>query len=302
LKQQQVLGVLFLENNLITSAFTREQIELTRLLTAQAAIALENTLLIEEMKRTQAQIQSLNEELELRVAERTASLNSVNEELKHFAYVVSHDLKAPLRAINQLSGWICEDYADAFDDNGREQMALLRDRAKRMHEMIDGILQYSRVGRFVEPEELIDCNQLLADVISLIAPPVHIEVHIQADLPVIEGEKLRLFQVFQNLLDNAIKYNDKEKGIISVTCMEQNRYWQFAVTDNGPGIDKKYQEKIFQLFQTLKPKDQSESTGIGLSLIEKIVTTWGGKIWLESEVGKGSSFIFTIPKRRKKYE
>jgi predicted ATPase/signal transduction histidine kinase len=302
LKQQQVLGVLFLENNLITSAFTREQIELTRLLTAQAAIALENTLLIEEMKRSQAQIQLLNEELELRVAERTASLNSANEELKHFAYVVSHDLKAPLRAINQLSGWICEDYADAFDDNGREQMALLRDRAKRMHEMIDGILQYSRVGRFVEPEEQIDCNQLLADVISLIAPPAHIEVHIQADLPVIEGEKLRLFQVFQNLLDNAIKYNDKEKGIISVTCMEQNHYWQFAVTDNGPGIDKKYQEKIFQLFQTLKPKDQSESTGIGLSLIEKIVTTWGGKIWLESEVGKGSSFIFTIPKRRKKYE
>jgi signal transduction histidine kinase len=297
LKQQQVLGVLFLENNLITSAFTPEQIELTRLLTAQAAIALENTLLIEEMKRSQAQIQSLNAELEQRVEERTASLNSVNEELKHFAYVVSHDLKAPLRAINQLSGWICEDYADAFDEEGREQMALLRDRARRMHDMIDGILQYSRVGRIAEPEERIDCSQLLADVISLIAPPEHIEVHIQADLPVIIGERLRLFQVFQNLLDNAIKYNDKDKGIISVTCMEQGHYWQFSVSDNGPGIDKKYQEKIFQLFQTLKPKDQSESTGIGLSLIEKIVTTWGGRIWLESEVGKGSSFIFTIPKR-----
>jgi signal transduction histidine kinase len=142
---------------------------------------------------------------------------------------------------------------------------------------------------------------LLAEVISLIAPPEHIEVHIQADLPVIIGERLRLFQVFQNLLDNAIKYNDKNKGIISVTCMEQDHDWQFSVTDNGPGIDKKYQEKIFQLFQTLKPKDQSESTGIGLSVIEKIVTTWGGKIWLESEVGKGSSFIFTIPKR-KEYE
>ncbi|WAK02662.1 AAA family ATPase [Methylobacter sp. YRD-M1] len=301
LKQQHVLGVLYLENNLITSAFTPEQIELTRLLTAQAAIALENTLLIEEMKRSQAQIQSLNADLEQRVEERTASLNSANEELKHFAYVVSHDLKAPLRAINQLSGWICEDYADAFDEDGREQMALLRDRARRMHEMIDGILQYSRVGRIAEPEERIDCSQLLAEVISLIAPPEHIEVHIQADLPVIISERLRLFQVFQNLLDNAIKYNDKDKGIISVTCMEQDHYWQFAVTDNGPGIDKKYQEKIFQLFQTLKPKDQSESTGIGLSLIEKIVTTWGGKIWLESEVGKGSSFIFTIPKR-KKYE
>jgi predicted ATPase/signal transduction histidine kinase len=297
LKQQHVLGVLFLENNLITSAFTSEQIELTRLLTAQAAIALENTLLIEEMKRSQAQIQSLNAELEQRVAERTASLNSANEELNHFAYVVSHDLKAPLRAINQLSGWICEDYADALDDNGREQMALLRDRARRMHDMIDGILQYSRVGRLAEPEERIDCAQLLADVISLIAPPEHIEIHVQADLPVIVGERLRLFQVFQNLLDNAIKYNDKDKGIISITCTEQDHYWQFAVTDNGPGIDKKYQEKIFQLFQTLKSKDQSESTGIGLSLIEKIVTTWGGKIWLESEIGKGSSFIFTIPQR-----
>jgi len=106
---------------------------------------------------------------------------------------------------------------------------------------------------------------------------------------------LRLHQVFQNLIDNAIKYNDKKIGIIDISCIEKDHAWQIAIKDNGPGIAKKYQEKIFQLFQTLKPKDQAESTGVGLSLIEKTVSNWGGRVWIESEEGRGSKFIFTIP-------
>ncbi|WP_031434026.1 AAA family ATPase [Methylomarinum vadi] len=294
--QQTVLGVLYLENKLIKAVFTREQVELTKLLTAQAAIALQNTRLVRDMKQSQWEIESLNKELEKRVQERTDELYRANEELKNFAYVVSHDLKAPLRAINQLAGWLEEDYAGQFDEEGREQMALLRGRAKRMHEMIDGILQYSRVGRVRDMLEPVDVGQLVEDVIQLISPPEKIKIRIRPPLPVIKGEKVRLYQIFQNLLDNAVKYNDKEQGLVEVSCREERDYWRFCVADNGPGIDKKYQEKVFQLFQTLQPKDQSQSTGIGLSLIEKIVDSWGGKIWIESEAGQGCSILFTIPK------
>jgi len=294
--KKDVLGVLYLENKLMTSVFTHEQVELTKLLTAQAAVALQNTTLIKDMKKNQQEIESLNINLEQRVEERTAELNRVNEELNNFAYVVSHDLKAPLRAINQLSGWIVEDYASAFDDQGKEQMMLIRDRAKRMHEMIDGILQYSRIGRVSENMETVDLLVLIKDVIQLMTPLEKITINILTPFPVIQGEKARVFQVFQNLIDNAIKYNDKEAGIINISCIAQEQDWQISIKDNGPGIAKKYQEKIFQLFQTLKSKDQIDGTGVGLSLIEKTVAHWGGKIWIESEEGNGSTFIFTIPR------
>ena len=297
LLKQQVLGILYLENKLIPAVFTHEQQELTKLLTAQAAVALQNTLLVNKMKQHQKEIEVLNKSLEQRVKERTAELNRVNEELNNFAYIVSHDLKAPLRAINQLSGWVAEDYADSFDDDGKTQMALIRGRAKRMHEMIDGILQYSRIGRIKGELENIDIKLLIQEIILLISPPENIKIHIKGTFPTIKGNKLEFHQVFQNLIDNAIKYNDKESGIIELRCIEQINDWQISISDNGPGVAKKYQEKIFQLFQTLKPKDQSDSTGVGLSLIEKIVTRWGGRIWIESEEGKGCTFVFTIPKK-----
>jgi predicted ATPase/signal transduction histidine kinase len=296
LKQQRTLGILYLENNLIPAVFNPEHIELTKLLTAQAAIALENTLLIAEMKRNQEQIQLFNEQLEARVVERTAELNKVNEELKNFAYVVSHDLKAPLRAINQLAGWIEEDYAGAFDEDGKAQMTLLRSRAKKMHDMIDGILQYSRIGRIKETTEFVDLNSLVNEVVEALSPPPQIEIQVQADLPSVHVEKLRMYQVVQNLFDNAIKYNDKPQGLISLTYQEQDNEWHFCVQDNGIGIDTPYQQKVFQLFQTLEPKDQHNNTGVGLSVVEKIINNWGGKIWLESELGQGCRFFFTLPK------
>ncbi|NOQ15323.1 MAG: GAF domain-containing protein, partial [Methyloprofundus sp.] len=295
-KQQKVLGVLYLENNLIASVFAQQHIELTRLLTAQAAIALENTLLMEKMKLHHQQIQCFNEQLEQRVEQRTVELNAVNEELKNFAYIVSHDLKAPLRAINQLSAWIEEDYAQAFDEDGREQMALLRSRAKRMHDMINSILQYSRIGRVRENREEVDLNIIIHDVIEALSPPEHITLEVQAQFPILWGEKLRVYQVIQNLLDNAIKYNDKPQGLIQLKFEDKTTHWCFCIKDNGIGIDAAYQEKVFQLFQTLASKDQQNSTGVGLSIIEKTVHNWGGKIWLESTLGEGCQFFFTFPK------
>jgi two-component system sensor kinase FixL len=223
-------------------------------------------------------------------------LESANEELKNFGYVVSHDLKAPLRAIGSLADWLSTDYADKFDDEGKEHMRLLISRVHRMDGLIDGILQYSRVGRVKEVAVAVELNQLVREVIDLLAPPASITVTIENPLPTVMTEPTRIQQVFQNLLSNAIKYMDKPEGKIRIACSAEGRQWKFSVTDNGPGIKQQHFGKIFQLFQTLAPRDRVESTGVGLALVKKIVEMYGGRIWLESTVGQGSTFFFTLPR------
>jgi PAS domain S-box-containing protein len=234
---------------------------------------------------------------EQRQAQLLEQLEKTNQELKDFAYIVSHDLKAPLRGIKTLAEWITTDYADKLDDNGKEQMNLLAGRVDRMHNLIDGILQYSRIGRAEEEKVVVNLNELVTEVIDMIAPPENITITIENELPTIECEQTRIMQVFQNLLSNAVKYMDKPKGQINVGCVEENGFWEFYVADNGPGIEEKYFEKIFQLFQTLAPRDKSESTGVGLTIIKKIVEMYGGKTWVQSKVGSGSTFFFTLPKQ-----
>jgi two-component system, LuxR family, sensor kinase FixL len=218
-----------------------------------------------------------------------------NEELTNFAYVVSHDLKAPLRAIGSLADWLSTDYADKFDDEGKEHMRLLISRVHRMGALIDGILQYSRVGRVKEALVEIDLNKLLADVVDLLAPPSHIHVVIDGPLPTMKSEPTRIQQVFQNLISNAIKYMDKPEGRISISAERQGAYWKFCVSDNGPGIEHRHFDRIFQLFQTLAPRDKIESTGVGLALVKKIVEMYGGQVLVESRIGEGSRFSFTLP-------
>lgn len=222
-------------------------------------------------------------------------LESANEELRNFGYVVSHDLKAPLRAIGSLADWISTDYADKFDDEGKEHMRLLIGRVRRMDGLIDGILQYSRVGRVKETIVVVDLNKLVREVIDLLAPPKNITISIVNSLPTVMTEPTRIQQVFQNLLSNAIKYMDKPDGEIRIACVAEGMQWKFSVADNGPGIDRQHFEKIFQLFQTLAPRDRVESTGVGLALVKKIVEMYGGRIWLESTLGLGSTFFFTLP-------
>ena len=247
--------------------------------------------------RAEKEIIRLNNELEQRVLKRTAELEAANKELKDFSYVVSHDLKAPLRAIGQLATWISEDYAPAFDEQGKEQMKLLTGRVKRMDALINGVLQYSRIGRVKGEETQTDLNTLVRDVIELIALPDHIQVTIENELPVIICDKTRMEQVFQNLLSNAIKFMDKPEGEVGIRCVDEDTHWKFSVADNGPGIDEKYHEKIFRIFQTLTPRDEYESTGVGLSIVKKIVEFYGGRIWVESEPGSGTTFFFALPKK-----
>ncbi len=248
---------------------------------------------ITERKQAEDALKTLNEELEATVEK----LTKTNRELEDFAYVVSHDLKAPLRGIKTLTEWISADYADKIDENGVEQLNLLSNRADRMHNLIEGILQYSRIGRVKEEQVPINLNELVPQVIDLITRPENISITVENELPTITFEPTRVTQVFQNLLSNAVKYMDKPQGQVRVGCVEDNESWKFSVADNGPGIDQKHFERIFRMFQTLLPKDEFESTGIGLTVTKKIIEMYGGKIWVESEPGQGTTFLFTFPKQ-----
>ncbi len=226
-------------------------------------------------------------------------LTSANEELTNFAYVVSHDLKAPLRGIGSLADWLAHDYADKFNEEGKEHMRLLINRVHRMGALIDGILQYSRVGRIKEAVVPVQLDQLVSEVIDLLAVPPHIKVAVMPGMPTVTGEPTRIQQLFHNLVSNAVKYMDKPQGEIEVGWADEGGQWRFHVRDNGPGIAERHFERIFQLFQTLAPRDRVESTGVGLALVKKIVEMYQGRVWLESELGTGTTFYFTLPKNRK---
>ncbi|NLE38164.1 MAG: hypothetical protein GX621_09095 [Pirellulaceae bacterium] len=241
-------------------------------------------------------VRKLNAGLEQRVQERTAQLESANRDLTEFAYVVSHDLKAPLRGVSQLAYWIAEDHAASLDDEGRHKINLLLGRVKRLYSLIDGILAYSRVGRVREKRESVDLNILVGEVIESLAPPESVEIVVENTLPTVVVERTRFEQVFQNLIGNALGFMDKPRGRIGIGCDDRGDCWRFAVRDNGPGIDPKYLDRIFGLFQTLAPRDQHEGTGVGLTLVKRIVELYGGRVSVESEVGQGAIFFFTLPK------
>ena len=233
---------------------------------------------------------------EERQARLIHELESANEELKNFAYVVSHDLKAPLRAIGSLADWISTDQAEKLDAEGKEHLRLLVQRVRRMDSLIDGILQYSRVGRVREAVVAVDVNDVVQEALAMLAPPPHIRVEVAPELPTIRAERTRILQLFQNLLSNAIKYLDKPEGLIRIGSVAHDQDWEFSVSDNGPGIEPRHFKRIFQLFQTLAPKDRVESTGVGLALVKKIVEMYGGRVWIESQPGAGSTFFFTLPR------
>jgi light-regulated signal transduction histidine kinase (bacteriophytochrome) len=232
---------------------------------------------------------------EARQAGLVREVENSNQELNDFAYIVSHDLKAPLRGIKNLAQWIATDHADKLGEAGREKVSLLSRQVDRMHQLIEGVLEYSRVGRIKEEKVWVDLNELVPQIVEMVCPPENIAVTIDTELPTIECEQTRITQVFENLLSNAVKYMNKPQGHVHVGCTEKEGFWEFSVADNGPGIEKKYFESIFKIFQTLSPRDKFESTGIGLTIVKKIVALYGGKIRVESTVGEGSTFFFTLP-------
>ncbi|MEL7010847.1 MAG: ATP-binding protein, partial [Cyanobacteria bacterium J06588_4] len=216
--------------------------------------------------------------------------------LDRFAYVTSHDLKAPLRAIANLATWIREDLAGQIPAENQQQLDLMQSRVERMEGLIQGLLDYSRVGRKETPTETVDIGALVQTTIDLLAPPPELKFEITADLPTIETKAILLQQVLSNLLSNAIKYHPDKQGNITISVTEQEEFYQFCVADDGLGIDPQYHDRIFTIFQTLQARDTFESTGIGLSIVKKIVEAQGGKIWVKSQLGEGATFCFTWSK------
>ncbi len=225
--------------------------------------------------------------------ENNELLQRTNKQLDEFVYIVSHDLKAPLRGLASLATFLEDEIGENPKPEIADLLAMMKSRTGRMQQMIDGILHYSRLANTKGKKEEVDVKDLINNIIDLVSPPDSIAFHVSDNLPKIMCEKIKLHEVFQNLISNAIKYNDKTEGRIQISCIEREDEYEFVVKDNGVGIRPEHQEKIFGLFQTLLPKDQCESTGIGLTIVKKIVESENGRITVSSTFGEGSTFCFT---------
>ncbi|MGB6269072.1 MAG: ATP-binding protein [Olleya sp.] len=245
--------------------------------------------LIEFIDNQTKEIVQINKQREILLSE----LAHQNQELSDYAHMVSHDLKSPLRSIDTLTTWLSDDYKDSFDDNGKKTLGLIRNNVEKMDTLINGILEYSTIGKNQTEIYDVDLNKLVDNILNIIQIPQNITIG-KANLPTIKGDKYRLQQLFQNLIVNAIRYNDKSQGIIDVGVVDQDNFWQFYIKDNGKGIEETYFQKIFKTFEKLE--NNPESSGIGLSIVKKIVELYNGKIWLESQVNIGTTFYFTLKK------
>ncbi|NJL93178.1 MAG: PAS domain S-box protein [Anaerolineae bacterium] len=239
---------------------------------------------------------------EVQVAERQVALiqqlEAANQDLRSFAYIVSHDLKAPLRGVYSLAEWLQSDYAGCLESKGQAMLSLLQGRVKRMDRLINGILEYSRIGRVQEQMKEVDLHLVVQQVVDSVVPAEGFSVRVVNQLPTITGDPLRFQQLFQNLVANAVHHMDKPHGEITLAYLPSPQGHEFRVQDNGPGIEPQYFERIFQIFQTLKRHDEHESTGVGLTIVKRIVENYGGEIWVESTPGEGTSFIFRLPKTK----
>ena len=271
-------------------------------------------------KAAEAALVALNDDLEDRVAARTAELARSNAELDQFAYVASHDLKAPIRAIDSLATWIDEDAGDVLPEESARHLALLRQRAKRMERLLDSLLAYSRAGRREAAPEPVDTAALARDVAETVAPPEGFDVRVEGDFPVVVTARAPLALVLRNLVGNAIKHHDRPDGRVTVSgrvvdvpdhpapeghpapgtdpigAKTAGAGWaEFAVEDDGPGVAPEYRDRVFGMFQTLRPRDEVEGSGMGLAIVKKTVESRGGAVAVEEGSAGGARFRFTWP-------
>ena len=260
-----------------------------------------------ERKQAEASLKKLNEELELRVQERTAELKDANtnllhsnRELEQFAYVASHDLQEPLRAINSYTQLLARKYQGNLDAKADKYIGYIVEGATRMQQLINDLLNFSRVGTQAKELEAIACEAVLSKVLSnlkvAIAESRTVVTH--DPLPTVMGDEIQLIQLFQNLIGNAVKFRREERLQVHISAVPRENEWVFSISDNGIGMESEYFERIFTLFQRLHSKSEYPGTGIGLAVCKKIVERHQGRIWVESTLGVGSTFHFTIPRTR----
>ena len=282
LSQGKVIGVIDSEHK-DKNYFTQEHVKTLGSIASQVGIKLQTTLNIREREKAETQNTQLLQELELS-----------NNELQEYAHVVSHDLKTPLRSIDALVSWIKTDNKDNFDTITKQNLDLIGITLETMEQLISNVLEYSSAGFKSENESNIDLNILIDDIKKILFIPETTTINILNKLPIIKGEKTKFQQLFLNLISNAIKFGNKENCIVDIDVIEKKLLYQFSVKDNGIGIDKKFHKKIFKIFHFLNKSDKS--TGIGLSIVKKIINLYEGDIWIDSELGKGTIFYFTIKK------
>lgn len=250
---------------------------------------------ISDRKHYEESLKNFAETLEQAVVERTAELERSNRELDQFAYVASHDLRAPLRAIDNLSLWIEEDAAAVLPEQSVGHLQKLRGRVMRMERLLDDLLAFSRAGRYTYQPSAIDTGALVRDVVDVLNVPPGFAVTVEGDQPTIFSVRTPLETVLRNLIDNAIKHHNRADGYVRVTINDLGDSAEFVVEDNGPGIDPAYHTRIFELFQTLNPRDKVEGSGMGLAIVKKTIESMGGQISVASAEGEGACFRFTWP-------
>ncbi len=232
--------------------------------------------------------------LEEQREELVDSLAKTNKELEDYAQIVSHDLKSPLRSMHSLISWIKEDNDKAFSEQTLKYFSMMENKVEKMDHLIEGILTYSKIDKENIALEKVDTHAIIQSIIEIIHIPEHITVKIISALPVINADRYRVQQLFQNLIGNAVNYIERAVGLVEVSCEEHATDYVFAIKDNGVGIAKKNHEKIFDTFQSFTTSEHS--TGLGLSIVKKIVATYKGKIWIESEEGVGTTFFIKLNK------
>ena len=235
--------------------------------------------------------------LERELVEKTERLEASNKKLEEFSHVVSHDLKQPLRTIQAFSQFLLEDYHDAVDEEGQEYLGRLKRSSERMKHLIDDLLKLSSIGTKREPMEKVDVGDLMTEVhedLGALLSDVTLEM--PQELPTVRANRTRLGELFGNLISNAVRYNDKDDMRIEIHWEDRGPEVVFSISDNGMGIEERYRERIFELFERLSPEDNPESTGAGLAICKRIVEEFGGRIWLDSKLGEGSTFYFSVPK------
>ncbi|WP_136467680.1 PAS domain-containing sensor histidine kinase [Flagellimonas onchidii] len=235
--------------------------------------------------------------LELQKENLLKELEASNKGLQEYAHIVSHDLKSPLRSVSALASWLYDDYKDSLDENGRYNLKMMQEKIEGMDKLITGILKYSTVNSDTLDNTDVDVNEVIQEIGEIIYIPENVTIKTKRKLPSIKADKTKIHQLFQNFLSNAVVNIDKEDGLVEIDYKEDKTHWQFSIKDNGVGIPKEYHEKIFQIFQSIGNNERS--TGIGLSIVKKIIDRYNGKVWLESEIGEGTTFYFTLQKDSK---
>ena len=224
----------------------------------------------------------LSEKQKESLEQHATELSRSNADLEQFAYVASHDLKAPLRAISNLAEWIEEDLEGVLEGESRRYMDMLRGRVQRLDKLLADLLSYSRVGRVESEVAVIDTHSLVEEIVADLAPPDGFTVEIVGSLPTLEAPHGPMEATLRNLINNAIKHHDRKDGTVRVRAEARDGYYEFQVSDDGPGIEPEFHDRIFQMFQTLQPRDKVEGSGMGLAIVKKMIETEGGKIWVES--------------------